>query len=59
MTCMEHTLTYQGKTVATVPDRTEYLDLDNSVDVRLLIGGRVYRIITYRFDEPQLCEVVD
>jgi hypothetical protein len=56
---MEHTLTYYGKAVATVPKHVEYLDLDNSVDVRLLIGGRVYRIITYRFDEPQLCEVVD
>jgi hypothetical protein len=56
---MEHTLTYHRRAVATVPDHVEYLDLDNSVDVRLLIGGRVYQIITDRFGEPQLCEVVE
>jgi hypothetical protein len=74
MTCMEHTLTYENKdAIINIntdeganlnfhPDMkftTPYINVDDSIPFNLLIGKKLYRIITDRFGEPQLCEVVE
>lgn len=74
MTCMEHTLTFENKNAILNIDPTEnatlnfkpdikittpYIDVEKSIPFNLLIGKKLYRIITDRFGEPCLCEVVD